>query len=73
MSSSWALRSALSVIPGEHERDKEADAQRDNDEAHGLFRPTKTLRDDVNALEKGERRGDVSQRPLHQFALFQAL
>ncbi len=31
--------------------------------------PAESLRDDVDPLEERERRRDISQRPLHQFAL----
>jgi hypothetical protein len=61
------------VIPGEHQRDKEADAQSDDDDAHRLFGPAETLRDDVDALQQSERRRDVSHCPLHQLSLLQAL
>ena len=68
-----ALRAALAVIPGEHERDEKTDAERDDDETDRLLRPAEALRDDVEHLDQRERRGDVSQRPLHQLAVAQAL
>ena len=45
----------------------------DDDEAHRLFRPSKSLRDDVDALQQCERRRDISHGPLHELALLQAL
>ena len=68
-----ALRATFSVIPGQDQRDEEADTERDDDEAHRFFGPAKSLRDDVDPLEERERGRDISHRPLHQLALFQAL
>ena len=67
------MRATFSVIPGQDQRDEEPDAQRDNDEAHRLLGPVESLRDDVDPLEERERRRDIGQCPLHQFALLQAL
>ena len=65
------LRATLSVIPGQDERDKEPDAERDDDEAHRLFGPAKSLRDNVDALEEREGGRHIGHRPLHQLTLFQ--
>jgi len=59
------------VIPGQDQRDEEPHTQHDDDEAHRLFGPAKSLRDNVDALEQRERRRDIGQRPLHQLALLQ--
>jgi len=69
---SYPLRAAFSVIPGQDQRNEETDAKRDDDETHRLFGPAKSLRDNVDALEQRERRRDIAQRPLHQLALLQA-
>ena len=69
---SYPLRAAFSVIPGQDQRNEETDAKRDDDETHRLFGPAKSLRDNVDALEQRERRRDIGQRPLHQLALLQA-
>ena len=64
-----ALRATFPVIPGQDQRDEKPDAQRDNDEAHRLLRPSEPLGHDVDSLEEREGRRNIGQRPLHQFAL----
>ena len=73
MTSGGPLCAAFSVIPGQDQRNEKPDTQRDDDEAHRLFGPAESLRDNVDALEQRERRRDIGQRPLHKLSLLQAL
>ena len=67
----WAPRSPC--VPGQDQRDEKSDDQGERNAAADAFRPTELLRDNVDALQKGERRCNVGHAPLHQLALFQAL
>ena len=60
------------MVPRNHDRDEETDAEHDDDHAHGPFGPAEALRDDVEHLDQGERRSDICQRPLDELALLQA-
>ena len=63
----------LAVIPCQEQCDKEADHKRQRDAAPQSFRPAELLGDNVDPLQQRESRSDVGDRPLHQFALLQAL
>ena len=67
------LGPAFAVIPGEEQRDKEADHKRQGDAASQSFRPAELLGNNVDPLQECESRRDVGDRPLHQLALPQAL
>ena len=66
-----ALRAAFPVIPGQDQRDEKSDDQSERNAAAHAFRPSELLRDNVDALQKGERRCNVGHTPLHQLALLQ--
>src|SRR5436190_2340495 len=61
------------MIPSQHQHDKETNNEGQGNAATDAFRPAELLRDNVDALEERESRGDISYRPLHQLALLQAL
>ena len=61
------------MIPGQEQGDKKADDKRQRDTAPQSFGPAELLGDNVDPLQKREGRGDIGDRPLHQFALSQAL
>jgi len=57
------------MVPSQHQRDEETNNQGKGNAATHAFRPAELLRDNVDALEKGERRRHISNRPLDRFAL----
>src|SRR5206468_10143355 len=61
------------MVPSQHQHDKKTNNEGQGNAATHAFRPAELLRDNVDALEKGERRRHISNRPLHQLALFEAL
>src|SRR5438093_11660285 len=61
------------MVPSQHHHDKETNNEGQGNAATHAFRPAELLRDNVDALEERESRGDISYRPLHQLALLQAL
>src|SRR5512135_1431496 len=65
----YALRAALAVVPGQHQRDEETERERDDEYALELLGPAKALTDDVDGLQQRECAGEIGQRPLHDLAV----
>ncbi len=63
----------LPVIPGEDERDKEADSQQDSRAANDTGRPAEVLGDEAEHLEDEPCCGHVGDRPLDDLALLHVL
>src|SRR5574337_1347496 len=68
-----ALRTAIAVVPGQHQGHEKSDHQREDQQLFELIRPAEPLRDDIEYLDQRERERHISERPLHELAFAQAL
>jgi hypothetical protein len=65
------LLTAIAVIPGEHQHDRQAYEKHDNRELPHLLGPMKGLADILEALQESPCARDVHQAPLHDLPVAQ--